>query len=63
MTDRDAAAPEGVGVPDLPEVSMHTVTEPTDRPAAPDREEASLDRRAAGRRAAGARRRRVRGGA
>ena len=29
MTDRDAAAPEGVGVPDLPEVSMHTVTEPT----------------------------------
>ena len=31
--------------------------------AAPDREEASLDRRAAGRRAAGARRRRARGGA
>jgi Tol biopolymer transport system component len=29
MTDRDAAAPEGVGVTDLPEVSMHTVTEPT----------------------------------
>ena len=29
MTDRDAAAPEGVGVPNLPEVSMRTVTEPT----------------------------------
>jgi hypothetical protein len=28
MTDRDAAAAEGVGVTDLPEVSMRTVTEP-----------------------------------
>ena len=68
MTDRDAAAPEGVGVTDLPEVSMRTVTEPTigSQLLTARRRAwiaALLGRRAAGRRAGGARRRRVRGGA